>query len=247
MGRIAVVQTTSSKESRKRLEAFAAGKPYLVRVKGLAGGKIVDESVEVTSIGAGFDATSQWEDVERRFNEARCAVSNTADRGYETDPSDRPDAGPPRSFPAKLAKLLLARHRAGAGPITLFPCELTPANGNALRAAVLGVLDRWEAPAKARRWIEDRVRLGQFARRPHCLRTARAGRRCGRALCALGDRGPARPRASLPSRLDHGDRRSQAFRAVEAVHSQPGPYVSRGDLGARRRRADADCPRGDGG
>ena len=44
MGRIAVVQTTSSKESRKRLEAFAAGKPYLVRVKGLAGGKIVDES-----------------------------------------------------------------------------------------------------------------------------------------------------------------------------------------------------------
>ena len=37
MGRIAVVQTTSSKESRKRLEAFAAGKPYLVKVKGLAG------------------------------------------------------------------------------------------------------------------------------------------------------------------------------------------------------------------
>src|ERR1700749_2177606 len=62
MGRIAVVQTTSSKESRRRLEAFAAAKPYLVRVKGLAGGKIVDESVEVTSIGAGLDATSQWED-----------------------------------------------------------------------------------------------------------------------------------------------------------------------------------------
>jgi tagaturonate reductase len=155
MGRIAVVQTTSSKESRKRLDAFAAGKPYLVRVKGLAGGKIVDESVEVTSVGAGFDAASQWEDVERQFNEARCAVSNTADRGYETDPADLPDAGPPRSFPAKLSKLLLSRHRAGAEPITLFPCELTPANGKALRAAVLGVLDRWEAPAKARRWIED--------------------------------------------------------------------------------------------
>ena len=57
MGRIAVVQTTSSKESRKRLDAFAAGKPYRVQVKGLAGGKIVDESVEVTSVGAGFDAS----------------------------------------------------------------------------------------------------------------------------------------------------------------------------------------------
>ena len=155
MGRIAVVQTTSSKESRKRLDAFAAGKPYLVQVKGLAGGKIVDESVEVTSVGAGLDAASQWGEVERLFSEARCAVSNTADRGYETDPADRPDAAPPRSFPAKLAKLLLARHRAGAGRITLFPCELTPANGRVLRKTVLGVLDRWEAPTKARRWVEE--------------------------------------------------------------------------------------------
>jgi tagaturonate reductase len=144
MGRIAVVQTTSSKESRKRLDAFAAGKAYRVQVKGLAGGKIVDEDVEVTSVGAGFDASSQWDEVERLFNEAHCAVSNTADRGYEIDPADRPNAGPPRSFPAKLAKLMLARHRAGAKPITLFPCELTPANGKALRAVVLGVLDRWD-------------------------------------------------------------------------------------------------------
>jgi tagaturonate reductase len=155
MGRIAVVQTTSSKESRRRLDAFAAGKPYRVEVKGLAGGKIVDDSVEVRSVGAGVDAAARWDEVERLFNAARCAVSNTADRGYETDPADRPDAGPPRSFPAKLAKLLLARHRAGAEPITLFPCELTPANGKALCAVVLGVLDRWNVPANARRWVED--------------------------------------------------------------------------------------------
>jgi tagaturonate reductase len=155
VGRIAVVQTTSSKESRKRLDAFAADKPYRVRVKGLAGGKIVDETVEVASIGAGFDAATQWDEVERAFNTARCAVSNTADRGYETDPADRPDAGPPQSFPAKLAKLLLARHRAGAEPITVFPCELTPANGKALRAAVLGVMDRWETPMTVRRWVEE--------------------------------------------------------------------------------------------
>jgi tagaturonate reductase len=155
MGRIAVVQTTSSRESRKRLEAFAAGTPYRVKIKGLAAGKIVDDSIEVTSVGAGIDAATQWEEVERLFNVARCAVSNTADRGYETDPADRADAGPPRSFPAKLAKLLLARHRAGAEPITLFPCELTPTNGKALRAAVLGVLDRWDVPAKTRRWVED--------------------------------------------------------------------------------------------
>jgi tagaturonate reductase len=155
MGRIAVVQTTSSKESRKRLAAFAAGRPYLVQVKGLAGGKIVDESVEVTSVGAGFDAASQWKEVERLFRAARCAVSNTGDRGYEIDPADRPDGGPPRAFPAKLAKLLLARHRAGAEPIVLFPCELIPANGEVLRERVLGVIERWDAPVEARRWVGE--------------------------------------------------------------------------------------------
>jgi tagaturonate reductase len=106
-------------------------------------------------VGSGVDAATQWGELERLFIAARCAVSNTADRGYETDPADAPDAAPPKSFPAKLAKLLLARHRAGAEPITLFPCELTPANGTVLRGVVLDVLERWQAPAKARRWIEE--------------------------------------------------------------------------------------------
>ena len=109
MGRIAVAGTTGSPESRRRMAAFAAGKPYPVLVKGLSDGAVVDETVEVRSVGAGVDAATQWDELERLFIAARCAVSNTADRGYETDPDDRPDAGPPRSFPAKLAKLLLAR------------------------------------------------------------------------------------------------------------------------------------------
>jgi tagaturonate reductase len=155
MGRIAVAGTTGSPESRRRVAAFAAGTPYRVLVKGLSNGAIVDESVEVRSVGAGVDAATQWDELERLFIAARCAVSNTADRGYETDPADRPDAGPPKSFPAKLAKLLLARHRAGAKPITLFPCELTPANGKVLCGVVLGVLEHWQAPAKTRRWVEE--------------------------------------------------------------------------------------------
>ena len=155
MGRIAVAGTTGSPESRRRIAAFAAGRPYPVLVKGLSEGAIVDERVEVSSVGAGLDAATQWDELERLFIAARCAVSNTADRGYETDPDDGPDAGPPRSFPAKLAKLLLARHRAGAEPMTLFPCELTPANGQVLRGVVLDMLDRWQAPANARRWVGE--------------------------------------------------------------------------------------------
>ena len=155
MGRIAVAGTTGSPESRRRVAAFAAGQPYRVLVKGLRDGAIVNESVEVESVGLGVDAQTQWGELERLFIAARCAVSNTADRGYETDPADRPDAGPPRSFPAKLAKLLLARFSAGAGPITLFPCELTPGNGRVLRGVVLEMLDRWQAPETARRWVAE--------------------------------------------------------------------------------------------
>jgi tagaturonate reductase len=155
MGRIAVAGTTGRPESRRRVAAFAAGKPYPVLVKGLSDGAVIDEAVEVTSVGAGIDAVTQWDELERLFIAARCAVSNTADRGYETDPDDRPDAGPPKSFPAKLAKLLLARHRASGEPITLFPCELTPVNGKVLRGVVLDVLGRWQTPEIARRWVGE--------------------------------------------------------------------------------------------
>jgi tagaturonate reductase len=155
IGRIAVAGTTGSPESRGRIAAFATGQPYPVLLKGLSDGAVVDERIEVSSVGAGVDAVTEWAELERLFLAARCAVSNTADRGYETDPDDRPDAGPPRSFPAKLAKLLLARHGAGAGPITLFPCELTPGNGQVLRGVVLDVLKSWQAPAEARRWIGE--------------------------------------------------------------------------------------------
>jgi tagaturonate reductase len=155
IGRIAVAGTTGSPESRRRIAAFAAGHPYPVLVKGLSEGTIVDERVEVSSVGLGVDAATQWVELERLFIAARCAISNTADRGYETDPADRPDGEPPRSFPAKLAKLLLARHNAGADPVTLFPCELTPGNGQVLRDVVLDVLDRWQAPAKTRHWVEE--------------------------------------------------------------------------------------------
>src|SRR6516162_4126099 len=76
LGRIVAVQTTQSPASRKRLAAFAEGRPYVVQIKGIAGGAVVDREVEVSSVGAGVDASGRWDEVERLFNEARCMVSN---------------------------------------------------------------------------------------------------------------------------------------------------------------------------
>ena len=53
------------------------------------------------------DADADWAAVEAfAVDDAQAIVSNTADRGYELDPSDRPEHRVPRSFPAKLVKLL---------------------------------------------------------------------------------------------------------------------------------------------
>ncbi len=247
MGRIAVAGTTGSPESRRRVAAFATGQPYPVLVRGVSDGEVINETVTVGSVGAGIDASTQWDELERLFIAARCAVSNTADRGYETDPGDRPDGGPPRSFPAKLAKLLLARFSAGAEPITLFPCELTPGNGQVLRGVVLDMLDRWQAPADARRWVgEECVWVNSLVDRivSEPLEPLGRGRR---ALCPLGDRGPAGPRASLPASGHRRRRRSQALRAAEALHPQSRPHLSRGDLGSGQRALGSDRPRGGGG
>ena len=133
-----------------------------------------------------------------------CVISNTGDRGFELDPSDDGEAAAPRSFPAKLAKLLLARHRAGAPPLTLMPCELIPMNGTALREAVTQALDRWRAPSPARQWIVEECIWANSARRPHRFRAARTRRRDRRALRPVGDRRASRADHAVPARRRGG-------------------------------------------
>jgi len=157
-GRIAVVQTTSSADSRRRLAFFNEGRPYRVHVQGLADGAVVDAWTEVSSIGRGLDANLEWAEVEDLFvNEARWIVSNTGDRGYELDADDRREGPPPRSFPAKLTRLLFARFSAGRAPLTLLPCELIVGNGDALKRIVLDVAASWGLGEAFARWVEDCV------------------------------------------------------------------------------------------
>ena len=156
-GRIAVARTTASAESAQRIAFFNSGRPYRVHVRGLAGDAVVDEWVEVDSVGRGVDANADWDALERLFvDEARWTVSNTGDRGYELSPGDRLQDTPPRSFPAKLTKLLHARFLAGRPAPTLFPCELVEGNGDKLRALALEVADGWTLGEDFRRWAADR-------------------------------------------------------------------------------------------
>ena len=117
-GKIAVVQTTSSPDSRRRLAFFNEGRPY-TRPCARPGRRrrSIDEWIEVSSIGRGIDANLEWDAVENLFvNEARWVISNTGDRGYELDAADRPDGPVPTLLPRQAdqaaARALSRRARA---------------------------------------------------------------------------------------------------------------------------------------
>ncbi len=152
LGTIAVVQTTDSPESTRRLAALAREGGYPIEIRGLQDGCPLREVVWVNSVGAAWSAARDWPRVREAIAEkVQVVVSNTADRGYELSSADDPaslddPARPPPSFPAKLLALLHHRWRQGGAPLTLLPCELVSRNGDVLRDIVLGLAVRWRLP-----------------------------------------------------------------------------------------------------
>ena len=154
LGRIAVVQTTDSADSTRRLAALADGFGYRVEIRGLRDGRPVEDVVRVDSVGAAWNAARDWRLIfDAMASDVQVIVSNTADRGYELSEADRAEtladnARPPLSFPAKLVVLLHHRWRVHPiAPLTICPCELVPRNGDTLREIVVALASTWRLPA----------------------------------------------------------------------------------------------------
>lgn len=165
LGKVTLVQTTASAESAKRVAALASGGSYPVRVRGLAGGKPVDEELRGGAIGRALFAGHDWPGVRRAALAARVIISNTGDRGYALDPLDTTESvadrgTAPRSFPAKIAMLLLERSEANPQqPVSLFPCELIERNGERLRAIVIELARDWGFPESFFAYLETHCRF----------------------------------------------------------------------------------------
>jgi len=150
LGKITVVQTTSSADSRVRVDALRAAGRYPVRIRGRRSDETIDSTVECDSITEALHANDDWPLlIERVKHDVKVIVSNTADAGYalfDEDTADLLDGQrTPRGFAAKLAVLLHARYQAGAAAITLLPCELVSRNGDTLRDLVIGIARGWNA------------------------------------------------------------------------------------------------------
>lgn len=128
------------------------GGRYHTCLRGIVGGKTVEEISEITCV-KGVDTAANIEtyatDPDLRF-----VFSNTTEAGIQyVKGAD--------TFPAKVLRLLKARHAAGLPGLVFIPCELIEHNGDNLKACVLSHLkdaegvEGAEKVEKLRKYVED--------------------------------------------------------------------------------------------
>ena len=162
VGEITIVETTGSPASRARVSAFADGKPFPVRIRGLENGVARDETRWVGGVVAGLSARHDLEGLRAVFCDADIVLSNTGDTGYSLPPNPKPALDDWTCFPELLTALLRDRFERGGGPVTILPCELISGNGDVLRRTVLDLAamvlaeEPGEEPGQEAfvRWIE---------------------------------------------------------------------------------------------
>lgn len=85
----------------------------------------------------------------------RFVVSNTTEAGIVFSAEDKVTDAPPKTFPAKLTRLLMRRFEIGLPGFVFLPCELIDRNGDNLKRCVLEYAKLWELGADFERWINE--------------------------------------------------------------------------------------------
>ncbi len=154
-GPIIVVQSTG----KERADALnQANGCYHVAIQGFQDGAVVDETIEVASIGRALHAGSEWDQVIAAAIDPDLSIilSNTTEAGLTLEAADtsRGD-GAPTSFPAKLLAVLIARHADHLPGPWIVPCELIESNGDRLRDLVLEQAALWEVSKETCLWLSN--------------------------------------------------------------------------------------------
>lgn len=136
---------------------------YTLAIQGVQAGAARQQYRVIGSLSRALSARDEWAAVldVARDPSVRLIVSNTTEIGIALDDEDRFDASPPKSFPAKLTRVLAERAAAvdydARHTLTVLPCELIERNGDVLRSAVLALARRWRLDPRFERWIGDAV------------------------------------------------------------------------------------------
>lgn len=155
VGHITIVETTGSPASRARVMAFAEGRPFPVRIRGLDDGTPIDTTRAVGGVLSGLSAREDQAGLRAAFLEAGTVISNTGDKGYVVPVAPKPTLDEWTGFPELLTALLRERFTTGGAPMTVLPCELVSRNGETLRDIVLDLAALDDGGDAFRDWIRD--------------------------------------------------------------------------------------------
>lgn len=118
------------------------------------------EGVEATKIDVISRCVKPYDDFDEFLALAenpdfRFVVSNTTESGIEFLDSDKFEDTPPKTFPAKLTRLLYKRFTLGLGGFIFLPCELIDRNGDNLKKCVLSYAQLWNLGEDFVNWINE--------------------------------------------------------------------------------------------
>lgn len=125
-------------------------------LRGIENGEVVNECIKVTSISRGVDPYTDYAEYLKLAHnpDMRVIISNTTEAGIEYLGTENFDDAPPKSFPAKLTRLLFERFEAGLEGFIILSCELIDNNGKELLSCVLKYAKLWNLSEEFIQWIQ---------------------------------------------------------------------------------------------
>ena len=162
IGPITVVKTTMGAERQGRIAGFNDNSSYPIIIRGLINERVVEETVNVSSIDQALIADRDWPELTKLFaHEAKLIISNVSESGYTLASDDIALIADqaPKSFPAKLLALLHARYLATAAPLLILPCELISNNGQVLRQIIDSLVKKWQLDDGFKTYLNDKITI----------------------------------------------------------------------------------------
>ena len=159
-GRVVALSSTGSGRDRRLNDQDGL---YTLVVQGRSDGVVRRDCRVIASVSRALSVADDWSEVLRVSESPALELifSNTTEVGIVLDEEDAvagAAGGPPRSFPARLTRLLLHRARQCGYDVTrapvVIPCELIEHNGDTLRGIVRTLAERWMAEPAFITWLD---------------------------------------------------------------------------------------------
>ena len=130
---------------------------YTLYLRGSEKGQKIDSKRVISSCSRAINpyAPNGWQSVLdlAKSPALEIVVSNTTEAGIVYDSSCKFTDTPPASFPAKLARVLYERFRAGLPGLVILSCELIDNNGKELLSCVNKHIDDWGLGSDFKDWV----------------------------------------------------------------------------------------------